>query len=138
MIHQASVMAGGNKDDLTHEAAVLDSIDQSIASAYEQKTGMSQDDLLNMMAQETWLTATEAVDKGFADEIMFVADNEPAFANDLSGVVPKSAVNKLINLINKSEKTSKLEVKNTTNSQLTSDLKQSKVAILLGKTKETN
>ena len=138
MIHQASVMAGGNKDDLTHEAAVLDSIDQSIASAYEQKTGMSQDDLLNMMAQETWLTATEAVDKGFADEIMFVADNEPAFTNDLSGVVPKSAVNKLMNLINKSEKTSKLEVKNTTNSQLTSDLKQSKVAILLGKTKETN
>ena len=69
---------------------------------------------------------------------MFVADNEPAFANDLSGVVPKSAVNKLLNLINKSEKTSKLEVKNTTNSQLTSALKQSKVAILLAKTKETN
>lgn len=138
MIHQASVMAGGNKDDLTHEAAVLDGIDQSIASAYEQKTGMSQDDLLNMMAQETWLTASEAVDKGFADEIMFVSDNEAAFANDLSGIVPKSAVNKLMNLISKSEKTSKLEVKNTTDSQPTSDLKQSKVAILLGKTKETN
>lgn len=90
MIHQAasygSSGVGGNKDDLaneiadlSHEIDVLDGIDKSIASAYESKTGMPQGDLLNMMAQETWIGAQEAVDKGFADEIMFVDEKQSAF-----------------------------------------------------------
>lgn len=135
MIHQASSSGAGNKDDLSHEIDVLDGIDKSIANAYELKTGMSQGDLLNMMAQETWIGAQEAVDKGFADEIMYVDEKQAAFSNATSNIVPKSAVNKLLNLLNKSEKTKKLE--NTTNeSQPTDALKQSKLAILLGKEKE--
>ena len=135
MIHQASSYGGGNKDDLAHEINVLDGIDKSIASAYESKTGMPQGDLLNMMAQETWIGAQEAVDKGFADEIMFVDEKQAAFSNATANIVPKSAVNKLLNLLNKSEKTVKLE-NEVKNSQPTSDLKQSKLAILLGKEKE--
>jgi len=135
MIHQAASYGGGNKDDLAHEIDVLDGIDKSIASAYESKTGMAQGDLLNMMAKETWIGAQEAVDKGFADEIMFVDEKQAAFSNATANIVPKSAVNKLLNLLNKSEKTEKLENK-VKNSQPTSDLKQSKLAILLGKTKE--
>lgn len=135
MIHQAASYGGGNKDDLAHEIDVLDGIDKSIASAYESKTGMSQGDLLNMMAQETRIGAQEAVDKGFADEIMFVNEKQAAFSNATANIVPKSAVNKLLNLLNKSEKTAKLE-NEVKNSQPTSDLKQSKLAILLGKTKE--
>lgn len=135
MIHQAASNGGGNKDDLSHEIDVLDGIDKSIANAYELKTGMSQGDLLNMMAQETWIGAQEAVDKGFADEIMFVDEKQAAFSNATANIVPKSAVNKLLNLLNKSEKTKKLE--NSTNeSQPTDALKQSKLAILLGKEKE--
>ncbi len=135
MIHQASSSWAGNKDDLSHEIDVLDGIDKSIANAYESKTGMPQGDLLNMMAQETWIGAQEAVDKGFADEIMFVDEKQAAFSNATANIVPKSAVNKLLNLLNKSEKTEKLE--NTTNeSQPTDALKQSKLAILLGKEKE--
>lgn len=135
MIHQASSYGGGNKDDLAHEINVLDGIDKSIANAYESKTGMPQGDLLNMMAQETWIGAQEAVDKGFADAIMFVDEKQAAFSNATANVVPKSAVNKLLNLLNKSEKTEKLE-NEVKNSQPTSDLKQSKLAILLGKEKE--
>lgn len=135
MIHQAASYGGGNKDDLAHEINVLDGIDKSIANAYEAKTGMLQGDLLNMMAQETWIGAQEAVDMGFADEIMFVNDKQPAFSNAVATTVSKTAVNKLMNLINKSEKTGKLN-KETKNSQPATDLKQSKLAILLGKNKE--
>ena len=135
MIHQAASYGGGNKDDLAREINVLDGIDKSIASAYESKTGMPQGDLLNMMAKETWIGAQEAVDKGFADEIMFVDEKKAAFSNATANIVPKSAVNKLLNLLNKSEKTAKLE-NEVKNSQPTSDLKQSKLAILLGKEKE--
>src|SRR5699024_2094138 len=65
MIHKAWTDSQGNADDLEHQANVLGTIDQSIASAYENKTGMSQDELLQMMSNETWLTAKDAVDKGF-------------------------------------------------------------------------
>ena len=71
MIHKALVSTVGNSDDLEHESGVLNSIDESIAAAYELKTGLSQTDILQMMSNETWMNAKVAVDKGFADEIMF-------------------------------------------------------------------
>ena len=40
MIHKASTGIVGNSDDLEHQSAVLNSIDESIALAYEMKTGL--------------------------------------------------------------------------------------------------
>ncbi|MDP1007555.1 ATP-dependent Clp protease proteolytic subunit, partial [Klebsiella pneumoniae] len=72
MIHKAMSGSQGNADDFEQEAKVLNGVDQSIAAAYELKTGMKQSDLLQLMSNETWMTAQDAVDKGFADNIMFV------------------------------------------------------------------
>ncbi|KAA4797532.1 Clp protease ClpP, partial [Bacteroides fragilis] len=130
----------GNADDLEHEASILNGIDQSIASAYEAKTGMDQADLLQLMANETWLTASDAVDKGFADEIMFANDQQLQPVNAISHIPPKSAVNKLLNLIYKADKDKAKPSKeeNTTNSQ-SAELRNSKLAILFGKNqKEAN
>lgn len=103
MIHQASIVSQGNKDDLVHQASVLDGIDQSIASTYEAKTGMAQSDLLKLMVDETWLTAQDAVNQGFADKIMFLDEKQPVVANAVSRIPSKAAVNKLMNLISKSQ-----------------------------------
>lgn len=142
MIHKAWSQPAGNADDLEHEASILNGIDQSIASAYEAKTGMEQSDLLQLMANETWLTASDAVDKGFADEIMFANDQQLQPVNAISHIPPKSAVNKLMNLIYKADKDkdkakpSKKE--NTTNDQ-SAELRNSKLAILFDKNqKEAN
>lgn len=127
MIHKAAFgSTSGNADDMAHNADVLNGTDVSIANAYQLKTGLAQEDLLQMMNNETWLTAQEAVDKGFADNIMFVDENTPLVTNDMAGIIPdKKAVNKLLNLINKEK---------TQNNTETSDrLKQAKVAILLEK-----
>ena len=70
MIHKAWTATSGNSDDLQQESAVLNGIDESIINAYEAKTGLERTELLNMMAQESWLTAQDAVDKGFADEVI--------------------------------------------------------------------
>lgn len=99
MIHKAWSASTGNADDLEHEANVLNGIDESIASAYVAKTGMNQSDLLQLMSQETWLTATDAVDKGFADEIMFVNDNKIVPMNSTSHIPSKKAINKFMNLV---------------------------------------
>ncbi|MFT9083574.1 MAG: head maturation protease, ClpP-related [Leuconostoc pseudomesenteroides] len=103
MIHQASIVSQGNKDDLEHQANVLDGIDQSIAATYEAKTGMAQSDLLKLMSDETWLTAQNAVDKGFADNIMFVDEKQAVVTNAVSPIPSKAAVNKLMNLISKEQ-----------------------------------
>ncbi len=140
MIHKAWSQPAGNADDLEHEASILNGIDQSIASAYEAKTGMEQADLLQLMANETWLTASDAVDKGFADEIMFANDQQLQPVNAISHIPPKSAVNKLLNLIYKADKDKAKPSKeeNTTNSQ-SAELRNSKLAILFGKNqKEAN
>lgn len=98
MIHKAWTDSQGNADDLEHQANVLGTIDQSIASAYENKTGMSQDELLQMMSNETWLTAKDAVDKGFADEIMFEDEQTPVFNSTEKPVVSKATLNKFRNM----------------------------------------
>lgn len=98
MIHKAWTDSQGNADDLEHQANVLGTIDQSIASAYEKKTGMNQDELLQMMSNETWLTAKDAVDKGFADEIMFEDEQTPVFNSAEKPVVSKATLNKFRNM----------------------------------------
>ena len=127
MIHKALVSTVGNSDDLKHESGVLNSIDESIAAAYELKTGLSQTDILQMMSNETWMNAKVAGDKGFAHEIMFnESDDEPTFDNAVHQLPSKSAINKFKNLIAK-------EKLNKQPSQPKNSLRDKKLAILLQK-----
>lgn len=69
MIHNAWTMAYGNKDDLAQTASLLDKIDGTILDDYERKTGQSREQLAAWMNAETWFTADEAVEHGFADSV---------------------------------------------------------------------
>ncbi len=69
MIHNAWSMVVGNKEDLTEQAALLAKIDDSIASDYAKRTGKTTDEVNAWMQAETWFTAQEAVDNGFADRM---------------------------------------------------------------------
>lgn len=122
MIHKASVVGEGNADDFEHQSDVLNSIDESIASAYELKTGMSQSEILQLMAKETWLNAKDAIEKGFADEIMFSNDEDDAeepldFVASINSLPSKKAIDKFKNLMakekikNNKEKSSLVEQK---------------------------
>lgn len=69
MIHNAWAMAIGNKVDMTEMATLLDKIDGAIVNDYTGKTGKSIDEVKAWMDAETWFTAQEAVDIGFADRM---------------------------------------------------------------------
>lgn len=69
MIHKAWTMAIGNANDLRKLADDMDKIDQSILTTYQEKTGLDPEKITEMVDAETWLTAEEAVELGFADEI---------------------------------------------------------------------
>lgn len=95
MIHKAWTGAVGNADDMSHQAEVLEGIDNSIMSAYINKTGLDKEELSNLMAKETWMTAQQAVDMGFADEIMdFSNVQEPIMNSKQPLKVTKAIVNK--------------------------------------------
>lgn len=68
MIHEAATLAIGNKADIKKTLNALETIDESIVDIYQEKTGLERNEITQMMSEETWFTAKEAVDKGFADK----------------------------------------------------------------------
>lgn len=69
MVHNPWTCAWGDSEELRKSADTLDKVRESLISVYEDKTGMSRDDITALMDEETWLTAEEAVEKGFADQV---------------------------------------------------------------------
>lgn len=67
MIHKPWSVAVGNADDMRKEADTLDQIQKSIVAAYRSRTELTDEELEAAMAAETWMTAEEAVEFGFAD-----------------------------------------------------------------------
>lgn len=71
MIHRASSGAQGNVHDMEEAVQMLNATDQVIANAYVEKTGMSSEDVIALMDSTYWITPQDAIDKGFADKMMF-------------------------------------------------------------------
>lgn len=69
MIHEPGTMAFGTAGDMRAAADVLDKLTAIYASAYARATGNPEARIAAWMAEETWLTADEAVALNFADEI---------------------------------------------------------------------
>lgn len=78
MIHDPWTSRAGNADQLRRAADLLDRFGTSMASVYSERTGIPEDELTEMMGRNdgegTWLTAEEAVEAGFADEIVEEVD----------------------------------------------------------------
>lgn len=76
MVHCVSSGARGNHSDMEHAAEVLRTADRALCTAYMAKTGMTEEEALDMMEHETWLTAAQARERGMVDEIMFEEEEE--------------------------------------------------------------
>ena len=69
MIHDPSGMVMGTAADMRSMAEALDKIGGSLRRGYAAKTGKPEDEIAALMARETWLDATEALEMGFADTL---------------------------------------------------------------------
>lgn len=69
MVHKPFLDVSGNDEELAKAAADTKKITALFATAYQDKTGLPLNDIIDLMAKETWLTPAEAVEKGFADSI---------------------------------------------------------------------
>lgn len=93
MIHKALLTrASGNSDDLEKAVNALKSSDQTIINAYVSKTGLSEDEIFEMMKNETFMPAQVAVEKGFADELMTFEKDLGAVASLESGLLPQAVI----------------------------------------------
>jgi len=93
MVHKAWTIAFGNSDDLLATADLLDKIDGTLVQTYADRTGQKADKVAEWMAAETWFTAQEAVDAGFADRIAETAPKAQTAAWNLTayGRAPQMA-----------------------------------------------
>lgn len=71
MIHNSSSFASGDYREMDNTSQMLQTVNKSIRNAYKNKTGLTDDELKELMDNTTWMSAEEAVEKGFVDEIMF-------------------------------------------------------------------
>jgi len=79
MIHNPWTPAAvGGSDDLRDLANVLDKIRETIVTVYETRSGIDRDAIGLMMDEETWFTAAEAVNFGFADQIVNASEETVA------------------------------------------------------------
>jgi len=70
MIHDPAISSGGDIAVLEKSLEVLNTLKDAILNMYEDKTGLTRQELSDMMSAETWMSATDAVDKGFADKVI--------------------------------------------------------------------
>ena len=70
MIHKPWGIQGGDADDMRRYADLLDKVEGSLVQAYVAKTSKTPDDIHALLDAETWMTGTEAVEMGFADELL--------------------------------------------------------------------
>lgn len=68
MVHLPWTYAAGNADDLAQVIESLQKFGESIVPIYVARTGLSEERINELLKAETWMTAQDAVELGFADE----------------------------------------------------------------------
>lgn len=74
MIHEAWSRTTGNAADLEKRAALLRQVNETVADTYVRSAirrgaALTREDALELMASETWMFGSEAVERGFADHV---------------------------------------------------------------------
>ena len=128
MIHNAWGGAMGESKELKKTARLLEKISNEIADIYIKKTKLPYDKVKEMMDEETWLNADEALQLGFVDSI-----------SDAIKVAAKYDVSKFKNITNE-EIASKLNI-NLKSKKMTDELKawfNNKVEDIIARVKSEN
>ncbi|WPV66282.1 head maturation protease, ClpP-related [Chitinophaga sp. LS1] len=80
MIHNASGLAYGDVNEVERQATILRQFNNAIRDFYAKSTGLSAEEITNMMNAETWMLGPEAKEKGFIKQV----SEEVSFTNLLS------------------------------------------------------
>lgn len=90
MIHRPFTVLQGNAEEMRKAAETLEKMGDNIVDIYSERTGIPSDDIRNIMNDETWLSAEEAVKQGWATKL----DQKEAVMNS----VPKEILGRFSNV----------------------------------------
>jgi ATP-dependent protease ClpP protease subunit len=69
MVHNPWDCACGDAAELRRAAEKLDQIRDQLVGIYTARTGLTDEEVVSMLDDETWFTAQEALDRGFVTEL---------------------------------------------------------------------
>ena len=84
LVHNAQTFVEGNKERLAEIYEQLASFDNQILDIYIKRTGKPRNEIAELMKQERWMSATEAVQWGFVDAII-----QPQIKNQIKNMTPE-------------------------------------------------
>jgi ATP-dependent protease ClpP protease subunit len=70
MIHNCWVLAIGNRHDMAETAEWLAPFDQAMVDLYAARSGQDPKDIAKWMDAETFMSGSQAIDRGFADALL--------------------------------------------------------------------
>jgi len=70
MIHNAYMMAVGDAREMRRSADMLETVNNTIIDTYVARTRGDRKAIMKMMDDETWMAGSEAVQNGFADNMV--------------------------------------------------------------------
>lgn len=70
MVHSVMSGAFGTADELREQADVVDKVQASIRNIYVNRMGIDEAKAIEIMAKDTWLTAEECLELGFATAVL--------------------------------------------------------------------
>ena len=74
MIHDPWTFAMGSSDDLRKMADTMDRMKEDIINLYVERSALNRDEIVQMMSDETWISADDAVEYGFASRVEDTAE----------------------------------------------------------------
>lgn len=72
----------GGADEMRNTADVLDKIGTGLVSTYAKRTGKTDQEITALLDAETWMTAQEAVDAGFAASVTAALAVKASYSED--------------------------------------------------------
>lgn len=85
MIHNCWVLAMGNRHDMRETADFLEPFDAAMVDVYAARSGQKAEDIAKWMDAETFMSGSQAIERGFADALLSadtLTTDEKAKASD--------------------------------------------------------
>src|SRR5699024_3104696 len=96
MIYYVSLMISGDHNYMQHASNTLKTLNKKVTNVYMDKTGMTLDEFLGLIDNETLLENNESKEKGFIDEVLFQETKAVASSGN---VIPQKVIDGVRNTL---------------------------------------
>ena len=117
MIHNAWTYASGNAKELRKQADDLEKITQASINAYMQEVNITEEELRQMLDDETWISPQEAIEKGFITSIVNEKEAEQVSQSVKKSLIKMIANSKKDNEVSEDDESDSKEIENNENKE---------------------